>query len=473
MKENGEKIYHTQIIGAGPAGLGIPVAADRIGVWTELLDKGLAIVDKNDHIGCGSLDSIQAKSNSQALEFLDAISTTGSFAEVLESRSAQDIVSYGHAIIPLQYVVTFLDELGNMVEDQVTESTSSAFLSNHTVDHIRQQIHSDSETVIFSSIDRDGNTIASSEHVVLATGAVEEAMDLGTWELNQKRFTSREILADEHEKEIAGRLDNPRHKVVIIGASHSAFAAAARLLEKYDEDAAFTEGDISIYYRGEIKTFYDTTEEAEADKYAYTDENICPKTGRVNRFSGIRGDAKSLFRAIISGNEKRVILKRLQGEIRDIGELGEAALIIQALGYKARVIPIFDAENELIGPKVSPKGKVEVDDSSRVIGEDGSIIPHVYAIGIGHGVKATEEIGGEASAAHHPVDAINFFHGKIGEQIIYQLLRPQDKPSVNGYYNVEKESRVSPYADEISRRSSAERKGRRRMPEIPERSEGG
>ena len=62
-------------------------------------------------------------------------------------------------------------------------------------------------------------------------------------------------------------------------------------------------------YRDKIKVFYGTVTQAKIDGYTEFSENIFQnKNGFVYSYTGLRGDAKYLFRKIKSKEEKRVKL---------------------------------------------------------------------------------------------------------------------------------------------------------------------
>lgn len=64
---------------------------------------------------------------------------------------------------------------------------------------------------------------------------------------------------------------------------------------------------IKILYRDRIKVFYSKVKEAEFD--GYTDfKQLCfsNKNGFLYSFTGLRGDAKRLYKKIMKGEEKRV-----------------------------------------------------------------------------------------------------------------------------------------------------------------------
>ena len=71
----------------------------------------------------------------------------------------------------------------------------------------------------------------------------------------------------------------------------------------------FENGSIKILYRDKIKVFYNTVSEADADGYReYDPEQFHSKKGLLYAFTGLRGDAKKLYRNVVKGKENRVRL---------------------------------------------------------------------------------------------------------------------------------------------------------------------
>lgn len=64
---------------------------------------------------------------------------------------------------------------------------------------------------------------------------------------------------------------------------------------------------IKIIYRDRIKVFYSRVKDAEFDGYTdFRHINYSNKNGFLYSFTGLRGDAKKLYKSIQKGEEKRV-----------------------------------------------------------------------------------------------------------------------------------------------------------------------
>ena len=80
--------------------------------------------------------------------------------------------------------------------------------------------------------------------------------------------------------------ENP---IVIVGGSHSAWAAAYNCINKMSQTCSFEKGSIVILHRSPIRLYYGTLLEALDAGYTVDPVNdVCPLTGRVNRYGGLR-----------------------------------------------------------------------------------------------------------------------------------------------------------------------------------------
>ena len=73
------------------------------------------------------------------------------------------------------------------------------------------------------------------------------------------------------------------------------------------EIPAWSDGQIKILYRDKIKVFYSQVKHAEYDGYTdFKAYNYSKKGGFLYSFTGLRGDAKRLYKSCAKGEEKRV-----------------------------------------------------------------------------------------------------------------------------------------------------------------------
>ena len=100
-----------------------------------------------------------------------------------------------------------------------------------------------------------------------------------------------------------------------------------------------------------MRLYYRSAAEAERD--GYTDLNALSNSGRVNSFSGLRGEAKHLFKEIAAGREQRVQLVSIppQASNKQIGQgrwwssvLADAAVVVLATGLQTNQVPVLQSD---------------------------------------------------------------------------------------------------------------------------------
>jgi hypothetical protein len=65
--------------------------------------------------------------------------------------------------------------------------------------------------------------------------------------------------------------------------------------------------EIKLLYRDGIKVFYKRVQDAEKDGYTYYKKSdFSNSNGYLYSFTGLRGDAKELYKKVTTGQEKRV-----------------------------------------------------------------------------------------------------------------------------------------------------------------------
>ena len=87
--------------------------------------------------------------------------------------------------------------------------------------------------------------------------------------------------------------------------------------------------------------------QAKNDGYTEFSEQIFSnKNGFVYSYTGLRGDAKRLYRQVVKGEEKRVKFVKATTPEEQAVHLQDAELVIWACGYQTNKIPIKDHEGK-------------------------------------------------------------------------------------------------------------------------------
>jgi len=194
-----------------------------------------------------------------------------------------------------------------------------------------------------------------------------------------------------------------KNPVVIVGGSHSAWAAAFNFLNKISRDVELEEGSIVILHRSPIRMYYGSLEEAETAGYKVDPiKDVCPLTGRVNRYGGLRYHVNILAQSVVlAESEKRIKCVHMgaQADQAAIEQLfNDAVLVVAAIGYAARVPTIVDAHGATVTLQ-STFGQLTTNAKGQCSNQDGVLLPNVLAYGLGAGQFSNPEVGGEASFA--------------------------------------------------------------------------
>ncbi len=431
MTERGN-IYDIQIVGAGPAGIGPFVAADRAwGLERFLKGRSVVLINPDRRLGSGGLRGLKINSNSPGDDFLEGISSERDLARVLTTDAARIVRRYGQNALPLPNVADFLEVLGNRVAYAVETSPKGSFIEGE-VHNVHIFDDGNGGAIFESETYRNGQayTVARSRSLVIATGAEERLQDpIKYWvddptlyKYKGKTVDSRVVLTEEAIDQIKGR-NSLGGSVIILGSSHSAWSAAHKLLEQIDDPAL----RISIFSRSGIKPFFPSESAAEESGYQFetvsgfrTENDICAKTRRVNRFLGIRGDSLDLYLRVQAGTEKRVQIHPYQSTEDIEDHLESASTVVQATGYKVNKLYLYDYTGRF-GTGVagtSDSDHNRINEQAQILTDWDDVIPGAYGTGLGRSRLPIEKIGGEPNARGKSIDGVNVYHGPVGELII-------------------------------------------------------
>ena len=210
------------------------------------------------------------------------------------------------------------------------------------------------------------------------------------------------LLLSAHEKVHS----TPLHKeytsenpIVIIGGSHSAWSCACSIL-RLSNSLSIGEDSIVLLHRSPIKLYFASEENAQRCHYSYDKKNdVCPVTGRVFRYGGLRGKSKSLA--------ENTVLKKIEKRIKTVclGDtsadeiamfLSTSSKIIVATGYAANIPKVFNRRGEMVCLK-KQNGQLIVNENGQCLLENGTCLPQLYAFGLGSGLFVNTAVGGEKS----------------------------------------------------------------------------
>ena len=263
-------------------------------------------------------------------------------------------------------------------------------------------------------------------------------------DLIQRRLLNSTLLKGGEQSKPTITADHP---IVIVGGSHSAWAAAYNFIDKLTETFDFEEGSIIIMHRSPIRMYYATLQEAMDAGYTVDPVNdVCPVTGRVNRYGGLRYIVNTLAQQVVlSGQEKRICTKMLLGGNSNssdvVSVLSSASLIVAAIGYAARVPQLFDPRGKQMN-LLSKFGQLTTNADGQCSDSNGTLLPDILAYGLGAGQFTNPEVGGESSFAGR-VDGVWLYMNDMGK-VLLRTLTNDDEPETKKEEEAKKEEAAEP-----------------------------
>ena len=101
-----------------------------------------------------------------------------------------------------------------------------------------------------------------------------------------------------------------------------------------------------------------------------------------------------------------------------------ADLVIAALGYRPRALPVFDEAGKRVSlhSETNPQARL-VDNHCRVMDAGGNPLPHLFAIGLAAGFVPYGKLGGEASFRGQ-ANGLWLWQNDVGAMIADAILSP-------------------------------------------------
>ena len=434
------------ICGAGAAGTGVAVAAIQHEHLDVLIKKGgIHCLERSSVVGGGMFNHLSIPANSCATVFLECIEGLKEYlgkeriSRLLSSDEYQHLHDTG-AEIPasLTEIGEWNSQLGEEIWKYILQSSDKNVLSR-TVEVISVHVVDEKSTIV--KYKHKGATEISSvagEKVFLTMGGkqtIKYALSISVGNTTLNEFQHKVVLShafllnplllllSSHKKvhsTPANEEYTKENPIVIIGGSHSAWSCAISIL-RLSKKLPVGEESIVLLHRSSIKLYFASEENAQRCHYSYDKEkDVCPVTGRVFRYGGLRGPSKSLA--------ENTVLKKTENRIKTIymGDTGadeiekilsSSSKIIVATGYAANVPKIFDHRGEKISLKTQ-NGQLIVNENGQCLLEaDGSCIPQLYAFGLGSGLFVNTDVGGEKSFKGR-ADGVWLYQNDVGNVVL-------------------------------------------------------
>ena len=414
------KMYDCQIIGSGPAGMCMLVALENEIAKTSsakskaklrALQNNLIMLEAVAQLG-GQLGRYCINANSDALEIVSGIAENTAFSTIRNDYLKH--IKVDQTLISLAQVN---DLVLKPLADKVQQLLGERLLLNSGVALINKDEQG------FHCIDQTGQLLASSRHLVIACGGSEPILP------QLLAYQEKTMVATQFLKlESVDQLPCIDGDIVIIGASHSGFSCAWRLLNdplftgmfnrevKGSNRGAGNDRKIQICHRGETIKMRANREFAALHEMPYQDpEDVCVDTELVYRHAGLRKDAKNLYLDISNQCEPRAELVTISSIESEHKRLESAGLIIQCCGFSANFPPLnIDGK--------ATELSMQSDQGELHSASEGEVIDGLFGIGLGVNIKPAAEFRGEASFTGS-VNSLQIYPMSSAVNIIEKILQ--------------------------------------------------
>jgi hypothetical protein len=425
-----EKV-RTLIVGGGPAGMALLLAALRMGVLGALVSDGLCLVEAGGELGGGALRGFAVTSDTAALKFLACLDGLDlpEILAVAASGEARALGEFANGGVPLGLVGRFLDRLGCALETLLSKQGARRLRADTRA--LWAWRDADAWRTLVASGDGSEPRVIESRHLVLAMGADEDpariandaARDIPWTEEHASRTVlSGELLAgDGPWTDLIARPRGRALRGVVVGGSHSALAATRILLDHggFSPDEG---GTVSIIHRSPLRATFESPAAARGEGFeAFDRHDVCEHTGRVFPLGGFRLESRELLLRVLGLGERpketRVALlpTAVTPQATLARVLDEADIIVSALGYRRRGLPIFEDETRA---RAIPSS-FNVDGASRVLDRRGEPIPGLYGLGLAAGFPMAGRFGEPSFRGE--ANGLAAWQGEIGAELVKVL----------------------------------------------------
>lgn len=435
-ERRGEHVHSALIVGGGPAGTALLTAATKQDRLVELARNGLAVVERDAVLGRGAIGNYAITSDSSAETFLTAVKDNahGAIAALEGTISGQEIALYkgGNIGVPLHRTTPFLEATGAQLGAIVAQNGGVVATRSEVTEARRTPDGLWAATV--RNLVTGNERVMRADSLVIATGGYQARENIAREEIagtplgelaGDRLMLGDDFLALGGVDRLRDRLADARApRIAIVGGSTSAMAAAALIL-KAAPALPLGAGALTLHHRRPLRPFYHSVEAAHADGFTdFGPEDICPVSGFVYRLAGFRLEARELILRMLGvggrAPDPRMALCPIDGDTADA--IRTADVVIGALGYRPRAVPLYDADGARITLMADTPGRPRlVDQQCRVIDAEGRPVPGVYGIGLASGHVPDGKLGGESSFTGK-ANGLWLWQNDIGLMIVDQLM---------------------------------------------------
>ncbi len=428
------------VVGGGPAGLAPLVAASRDGGLDRLLSEGLVVAERDQTVGAGRIGRYLINSDSSADTFLSCVAGHPDpvLARLVDHPAARAIAAHGRDAVPLPLVGRFLAALGEALAGIIRNAPQGRVMTGRQALWTRRTASGGWSTRL-RCVSTGEEVDILSRVVLLATGADQPVTRLEQEAVAGRRLLpgcadrlmqSDRVLTAEGQAEVGERLAALRHpRLVVIGGSTSAVSCVRVLLGALGDRPG--QGAVTLMHRHALPVFYRSVQAARDDGYdAFGPDDVCPVSGFVFRFGGLRFDSRTLVRRALGIGDAvpdpRLRLHRLH-DAPDAGAvLDRADLIVSAVGYRPRGLPVLDLGGRTVGLSAHQPGGTLVGPRCGVLDERGREIAGLLGIGLAAGFRPGGAMGGEPSFAGQ-VNGLWLWQNDVGALVVRRMFERLDE----------------------------------------------
>ncbi|SKA20800.1 hypothetical protein SAMN02745126_04147 [Enhydrobacter aerosaccus] len=425
-------LYSCAVIGGGPGGLGPLLWAAQHGHLEHWLDQGVALVERSGRLG-GTLGRYGINSDSLGGSYLECLEAPGwpkAFHYLREEPTTLEMERYRTTFPPLPLVDRYMTKVGAAMAGLFPRHPASALHLHTTAQSV--QLQDDGTVAIVLTGDRGRPRELRARSAVVALGGRQHWQDeIAMPGLTFAQCAMRHVLPSNELLGHQGLRDADRimreadgRQIVLLGGSHSAYAAAWALLQ-LPAAAKLAEGQVVILQRRPPRVFYPDRAAAVADSYEVDPGDICIRTQRVNRMGGLRGHGRDIWRQItrrpgVSPESRIVVLDLHQLPATELRKtIEDAALVVPCLGYRSATLPILDPKGRRLVLNADRNGDA-VDGQCRLLLSDGTPLPNLFGIGLGTGFRPTQGMGCEPNFSGQ-ANSLWLYQNDIGAVIYHAV----------------------------------------------------
>lgn len=268
----------TVSIGNGPTGIGLLLEGIQRDNLQDLLQGGYGIIGPKEKLGSGDL-GYNCKANSAGRDFYGHIPQS-ILQELQNNQPYKTLQEDKDDLAPLEVAAKFEGALGDILY-KIIQKEEGAHYFNTTASQII--IDKDDIKAGAKILGPDGNPVTEKTYnIISAIGGKQVLAD------ELKQYEDKVLFSDDFFKKTQEKQEKfSNQKVVLKGGAHSAFSALYAIIKNNPQK------EVIILNRDPVKVYYSSYNDALQEGYTPTaDDIIDEENGAINRYVGIRGDAK-------------------------------------------------------------------------------------------------------------------------------------------------------------------------------------